>query len=255
MIDLHAHILPGIDDGSQSLEMSLEMARIAVAAGVKRMAATPHCNLPDNGRPNYAGPELTRRLEALRQALQAADIPLELCAGAEVFATTELPRLLREGRLPTLNGSRYLLVEFSFEEDVDFVGFTLEMLLEEGYRPLVAHPERYGFIIRDPELAFQLNEMGCCLQVNRGSLTGRFGQRVERTAWALVEHQLAACVASDCHRSQFRTPHLADVRELLAEEFGPGCPGLLLEENPRRILAGEPVTGLRPYGFQRRWGR
>lgn len=254
MIDLHAHILPGIDDGSQSLEMSLEMARIALDAGVRQMAATPHCNLPDNPHSNYDSPQFRKRLEQLRQALAQAELPLELFPGAEVFADENLPRLVRDRRLISLNDGPYLLVEFAFEEDVDFVTFILEMLLEEGYTPLVAHPERYGFVVRDPEFAWQLVHMGCCLQLNRGSLMGRFGSRVERTAWALAEHQLAVCVASDCHRSEFRTPYLADVREALEEAFGPECPRLLLEENPGRILAGRPVTGLRPFGFRSRRG-
>lgn len=254
MIDLHAHILPGIDDGAQSLEMALEMARIALAAGVRQMAATPHCNLPDSSRANYDGPELRRQLNDLRKALEQENLPLELYPGAEVFADEELPRLVRSRRLTSLNDGRYLLVEFGFEEDPDFVNFILEMLLEEGYTPLIAHPERYGFVIRNPELAYRYVSMGCCLQLNRGSLTGRFGPRPERTAWALVEHQLAACVASDCHRAEFRTPHLADAWEVLEEAYGPACPRLLLEENPRRILDSRPVTGLRPFGFRGRRG-
>lgn len=254
MIDLHAHILPGIDDGSQSLEMSLEMARIAAVSGVRHMAATPHCNLPDNPYDNYDSPSLRRRLEDLRQALDRENIPLTLYAGGEVFADEELPRLLRNRRLIPLNDGKYLLVEFSFEEDIDFVFFILETILEEGYIPLVAHPERYGYVVRDHNLAYEWVRMGCCLQANRGSVLGRFGSKVQQTVWALLEHQLISCVASDCHRSEFRTPHMADVADALGEEFGRVCPQLLLEDNPRRILESRPVTGLRPYGFQSRRG-
>ncbi len=253
MIDLHAHILPGVDDGSQSLEMSLEMARIAVASGVQHMALTPHCNLPDNFRTNYDNSELRQRMDALQLALERENIPLELYSGCEVFSTEETPLLLRQKKLLPLNDGSYLLVEFDFGEDLNFVSFILEAILDEGYIPLIAHPERYRFVIRDPGLTYEWVRMGCALQVNRGSILGRFGRPVQDTAWQLLEHQVVACVATDCHRSEFRTPHMADVADALGEAFGSGCLRLLLEDNPSRILQSQPVAGLQPRPFRRRF--
>lgn len=252
MIDLHAHMLPGVDDGSQSLEMSLEMARIAVASGVRHMALTPHCNLPGNPRTNYDSPELREWMDALQLALERENIPLELYAGCEVFSTEETPLLLRRKQLISLNDGSYLLVEFDFGEDVNFVSYILEAILDEGYIPLIAHPERYRFVVRDPGLTYEWVRMGCALQVNRGSLLGRFGESIQDTAWRLLEHQVVACVATDCHRSTFRTPHMADVKEALEEAFGPACPRLLLEDNPARILQSQPIVGLQPTPFRRR---
>ncbi|MCD7945619.1 MAG: hypothetical protein LUF81_03275 [Clostridiales bacterium] len=252
MIDLHAHILPGVDDGSQSLEMSLEMARLAVASGVQHMALTPHCNLPDNARTNYDTPELRARMDQLQLALERESIPLELYTGCEVFSTEETPLLLRRKKLISLNDGKYLLVEFGFGEDVDFVFFILEAILDEGYIPLVAHPERYHFVVHDPSLTYEWVRMGCALQVNRGSVLGRFGKSVRDTAWSLLDHQVVACVATDCHRSEFRTPHMTDVKDALGEAYGPECPRLLLEDNPARILQSQPVAGLRPVPFRRR---
>lgn len=251
MIDLHAHILPGVDDGSQSLEMSLEMARIAADSGVRHMALTPHCNLPDNPRTNYDSSELRERMDQLQLAVEREGIPLELYAGCEVYSTDEIPLLLRRKKLVSLNDGKYLLVEFGFGEDVDFVFFILEAILDEGYIPLVAHPERYHFVMRDPGLTYEWVRMGCALQVNRGSILGRFGRRVHDTAWRLLNHQVVACVATDCHRSGFRTPHMADVRDTLGEAYGSACPRLLLEDNPARILESQPVTGLQPTPFRR----
>ena len=115
MIDLHCHILPGVDDGAASDEESLAMARLAVESGVTAIAATPHCNLPGGPR-NYVDAALRDRFLHLARLLVREEIPLRLYTGAEVYATPEVPALLRDRRLLTLGGSRYLLVEFGFDE-------------------------------------------------------------------------------------------------------------------------------------------
>lgn len=115
MIDLHCHILPGVDDGSADEEESCAMARLAVESGVTDIAATPHCNAPDPFY-NYADSALHARFARLRQRLEREQIPLRIHEGMEVFTTPELPRLLDEGRLLTLGGTRYLLIEFAFGE-------------------------------------------------------------------------------------------------------------------------------------------
>lgn len=112
MVDIHCHILPGVDDGAPSMEDSLEMARMAADSGVTDIIATPHCNLPGNGPKNYRSASLRAAFSRLQQALDAEGIPLRIHPGAEVFCTPELPRLLDQRQLQTLGGSRYLLVEF-----------------------------------------------------------------------------------------------------------------------------------------------
>lgn len=245
MIDLHCHILPGIDDGSRNMEESLAMAKMAVESGVRAIAATPHCSIPDR-YDNYNGPELLERMELFKEYLQKEEIPLQVYPGMEVYATEELPELLKAGKLMTIAGSRYLLVEFGFHEDPEWVEILLETILNQNYVPLVAHPERYAFIRRNPGLAYRYVRMGCALQMNKASILGRFGQSVQELSMELLACRLITCVASDAHSNTVRTPHMKEVREYLDDTFGKGCGQLLLMDNPERILKNEEIVRLEP---------
>ena len=150
MIDLHCHILPGVDDGSPDAETSLSMARHAAESGVTAIAVTPHCNLPGFRR-NYRGPDYRRRLNDLRELLTQENIPLRLYSGAEVFADpSNIRTLIEQHELITLGGSRYLLVEFDFGLPGSVLLRTLEAIAQRGLVPVVAHPERYDAVQRDP---------------------------------------------------------------------------------------------------------
>ena len=248
MIDIHSHVLPGIDDGSRDMDMSLELLAMSADSGVEVLVTTPHCNIPDEFG-NYASPELERLFQRLLDARDEAGIPLKLCRGAEIFATPDLPDLLREGRAWTLNSTRYFLTEFSFDEDPDFCREILGECADLGFRPVIAHPERYYFLQNDPRIAFEWCTSGYALQINKGSLLGRFGREAQMAAELLIGHGLAACVASDAHHPVQRSTHMGEIAELLAEEFGEDYARLLLEENPARILRGKDLLGYEPIPF------
>ena len=249
MIDLHMHILPGADDGARDLEESLQMAEAAVRAGTSAAAATPHGNLPGL-RHNGWAEDCRRRLETLRQALAEREIRLRLVEGMEIYADGDVVEGLNTGRLITLNHTRYPLVEFDFEAEEEEIFCRMDSLLAAGYRPVLAHPERYRCVSWDPQCVYEWYRMGVVIQVNKGSLLGRFGRRVRAAANAILRHRLAALVASDAHGPLFRTPDLGEVRRLLDENFGDGCSPLLLEENPRRILEGRDVLWEEPIPFE-----
>lgn len=251
MIDLHCHILPGVDDGAASEEESCLMAQMALDSGVRTIAATPHFHPLNSSRPGSI-----RRLKEgflrLDQALRRLQLPLELRSGMEVFVTPETPRLLREGRLLTLGGSRYLLVEFGFEDSPAFAGRMLAQLREQGVVPVVAHPERYAFIQDEPERLFDWLEGGYVLQLNKGSFFGRFGRRAARTAHWCLREGCVHLIGSDAHSPYQRTTRLSDIHEYISEKTSQPLADLLLERNPARILADEPV---RPaMGVQRPFG-
>ena len=243
MIDLHSHILPELDDGSQSLRESLAMARMAVDSGITAMVATPHC-ADDRSWETHEAWQL------LRQALAENEIPLKLFPGMEIFGTPDTVRMLREGKLFTLNGSRYPLIEFSFRSDGEEETAILRSVCKAGFRPVVAHPERYGYVQHDPCLINRWYRMGCLFQVNRGSLLGRFGSRARETAWELVNRGFATVVASDAHSPRMRTPWMADVQQLLTEEISPQCARVLLKENPKKILKDEEIPPVVPEWFE-----
>ena len=243
MIDLHSHILPQLDDGARDLEESLEMARLAVESGVSHMVATPHC-MEGGAR------TVTAAVSYLQQALQTLQIPLSVLPGMELFGTQDTARLLREGRLLTLNGSRYPLIEFDFEGSGQEQTLILEQVLREGYRPVVAHPERYSYIQRQPRLLNDWVRMGCLLQINKGSLTGRFGHTPRELAMALAERGFATLVASDAHSARYRTPWMYDAWQTLARQISPLAAECLLLENPRRILNDAPIRFQEPDWFE-----
>lgn len=178
MVDIHCHILPGVDDGSPSMEDSLEMARMAADSGVTDIIATPHCNLPGNGPKNYRSASLRAAFSRLQQALDAEGIPLRIHPGAEVFCTPELPRLLDQRQLQTLGGSRYLLVEFYFDESAEFMEQCFRDIRHRGLVPVAAHPERYNAVQRDPARLEGWFRRGIVIQLNKGSVLGRLGRRV-----------------------------------------------------------------------------
>lgn len=167
MIDLHTHILPGVDDGAPDLETSVLMAAVAAESGVTHLVATPHSN-QRGAFENYASPALQVRFDCLRAAVREAGIPLELSLGMEIFGTGDVPKLLREGRLLTINGGRYLLIEFGFHEDPLRIERLLDELLAAGYWPVVAHPERYYGLQRMPNYLYDWVNRGVVLQVNKG---------------------------------------------------------------------------------------
>ena len=248
MIDLHTHVLPGIDDGSMSMDMSLDMLSIASDSGVDVLVTTPHGNIPGE-YDNYVDEELTRLWDILNEEKERAGIPIRLCRGMEIFATPDLPELLEEKRVWTLNGTSYFLTEFAFDEDPDFCWDVLSDCENLGYHPIIAHPERYFFVQEDPMIAYEWCTAGYGLQVNKGSLLGRFGEGPLRTAERLMDHGLVACVASDAHRPHRRSTFMGEIRSYLSEMYGENCMRLLLEENPARILRGEEMLGYEPIPF------
>ena len=241
MIDIHAHILPGLDDGARDYETAIIMGKTAADNGVTDIIATPHAN--QRGRyENYASEALNNRLTVLSAALRHAEIPVTLHLGMEVFGTPDVPELLQKGKVFTLAGSRYLLVEFAFRESPLFMEDLLHRLLAEGVLPVVAHPERYRALQDMPEIMENWAAEGFALQINKGSLTGSFGHSARRTAYRMLEHDLASLIASDAHGADRRTTDLSSVEEFITMEFSHQRAERLLVDNPRRILADQPLA-------------
>lgn len=249
MIDIHIHILPGLDDGAESWEEALEMAEMTVESGVRVIAATPHANLPGQVRSREAE-VCQEQLDTFRRLLKKEKIPLTVCRGMELFHSENLAEHLKRKRLWTLNGTRYSLVEFAPDTEAYVVYQIIIRLQNTGFWPVIAHPERYLCIQRVPAHAYEWYQMGAVLQIDQGSVLGRFGNETEDAARLLVRHRLAGAAASDAHRSYTRAPRLSQLWEILADEYGKDCPALLLRENPARILQGKPVFRRQPLPFE-----
>jgi protein-tyrosine phosphatase len=241
MIDIHCHILHDIDDGAANLEEALTMAKMAVASGVTDMIATPHFR----GELGYLEllHEIKRRHWELSQALERWGVPLQLHIGAEILCLNETPELARRRKLPTLAGTNYVLTEFFFDEDFLYMDNILSGIAENGYVPVVAHPERYGAIQYDPMLTERWVEAGYVLQINKGSILGSLGKGAEEAAHALLELGNAHLFASDGHSSYSRTPHMGRLQRWMEEYCDMHTAEIFLEENPRRVLRNLPMLG------------
>lgn len=228
--DLHTHILPGVDDGAPTMEYALQMLGNAVASDVEMLAVTPHFNV------SY-GPEAVQGLQTRFARLQQAakNLPVQLVLGAEVRMCEDRLRFECQTKLPTINGSRYLLTEFSTSTEADVFENVLQGLLDNGYIPLVAHPERYMAVCRDPRIVMPWLDMGCHLQITGRSVLGEYGKTIRQTATFLLKNDLVACVASDAHGINRRSNFLLDVCDHLAVQYSKQYAGCLLYENPVRI--------------------
>lgn len=240
MIDIHAHILPGMDDGAEDLQDALEMAKIAVENGITVMVATPHCNIP-GVYDNYFDRRFADIYKRVRSALEDHEIPLKLLPGMEVFATPDLPELLEQRKILTINGSKYLLVEFSFEEDLQYVESILDSILGAGLRPIVAHAERYECVQKNLFVLEKWKKRGILIQVNKGSLTGRFGKFSYNAAHSMMQKRQVDVIASDCHSPHYRTPVMMDVYDSLQKKYPKEYLEILFNENPRRICSNQDV--------------
>ena len=248
MIDIHAHILPGLDDGAQDMESALAMVELASESGVTAIAATSHSNWR-GVYTNYWDEGLRRDFMNFQKALSAAEIAVTIFPGMEIFGTPDVPELLRESKLITLAHSRYPLIEFPFQDYGQQATQVLADVTAMGYRPVVAHPERYRYTQEYPHLLNHWVDMGCLLQVNKGSLMGRFGRAAEMLSLSLVDRGFAAFVASDAHSPVARTTWLMDVRNFLSEEYSEDLARLLLEDNPKKLLEDADIDMEEPEWF------
>ncbi len=240
MIDIHCHILPDFDDGAADLAEALSMARTAVNSGVTGIVATPHFRGEEGSLSQL--PRLMSRFERLRDALAQAQIPLKLWPGGEILCLPQTPRMARQGQLPTLGNTNYLLCEFYFNESAVYMDEMLRTLSGYGYRIVVAHPERYDAIQRDSRLAEQWFRQGYVLQLNKGSLLGAFGPKVQQTAARMLESGLVHLFASDGHGTERRTTDMRALRQRLVERCPAPYVRVLLEENPRRLVQGQDMV-------------
>lgn len=242
MTDIHCHILPASDDGADTMDDALAMARAAADSGVTAILATPHCNLPGAVEKNYISLDLRDRFVALCLAVRQAGIPLSILPGAEVLCTPDLQELLNQKKLLTLAGTRYLLIEFIFDEPLSFINDRIAVVRANGLTPVIAHPERYDAVQQTPHAVEDWREQGCVLQLNKDSILGMLGHRAERTAHWLLGRGFAHAAASDAHDPAVRTTPMDELRIFLSQAYAPAYAELLLDRNPSRILNGLPVS-------------
>ena len=233
MIDLHSHILPGIDDGAKDLDMALEMARIAVADGIHTMACTPHI-YPGMYMNDATG--IGQAREKLQAALDERGIALKLVLGADAHLVPELLDGLRAGRVPTLNGSRYLLLEPSHTTPPPRFEESVFNLVAAGYTPVITHPERLTWVETHYPVFVRLIAQGAWIQVTAGALTGMFGKRAKYWADKFLIDGHTHILATDAHSTGRRLPQLTPALEVVERLIGAQERAQLVLHRPQAIL-------------------
>lgn len=245
MIDIHNHILPGLDDGAGDIYDTIEMAHIAVDSGITAIVATPHCNIPGLYE-NYFDRVYKATYMKAVNALKQENIPLRLLPGMEIFATEDIVDLIKMKKVITLNKSRYILIEFDFNEDPEYADMILQQVRELGLIPVVAHVERYEFIQQSPGIVYKWQEKGYCIQINKSSFLGKFGYIAQKTAYLLLDRGVATVIASDAHTPYRRTPYLLEAYEELLYDYPKEYLSVLLKKNPYRICKNKEIIPLNP---------
>jgi protein-tyrosine phosphatase len=235
MIDIHCHLLPNLDDGAESLEMSFAMAEMAIADGVTHIIATPHAS------PNH--PFLPDRIQEYKEVLQARfEGRLILGTGCDFHLSFEnLQEIKLDSARFTLNQKNYLLVEFADFSIPPSMDQALHELQLAGIQPIITHPERNPLIRTKPERLFQWLRQGCYVQVTAGSLLGKFGHAAQEMAQKWLDQDAVHFVASDAHNITSRPLRLKEAFDFVAKRKGENVANALLTDNPRAVFDGLPL--------------
>lgn len=243
MIDLHCHILPGIDDGSRSLDMSLEMARMAVDDGITMTACTPHI-YPGLYMNDTEG--ITAARDQLQREFDDRGIPLQLTIGADVHLVPGLLDGLRAGKVPTLHGTRYLLLEPSHHVAPPHFQDSVFRLVAEGYVPVITHPERLTWVEDHYPVFADLVRQGAWMQLTAASLTGVFGARAKYWSERFLDDGLTHILATDAHSSGRRSPIMSKARAIAERMLGREEAELLVRGRQECMLRNDLPSAVPP---------
>lgn len=239
LIDLHCHLLPGVDDGSKDLDMSLGMARVAVQQGISHIVLTPHHM--DGTYVNHKS-DVLAKTTAFQQALTAAEIPLTVFAGQEVHLTGDLMKALDTDDILFLDANeRYLLLELPHSEVPAYTREIIFALQTRGIVPVIAHPERNHGFQTDPDKLYDFMQMGCLTQLTASSYVGVFGDSVEKLTAKIINAGMGITFASDAHNFKGRRFLMADAYAKLADQAGAET-AARFKSNAKAIINGDDIA-------------
>ncbi len=219
MIDLHSHIVYDVDDGSETIEQSIEILKRAEKAGFTKIILTPHYMEDYYEVPSY---EIAKKIEILKEKCKEEQIDIELEQGNEIYITNRMVSLLEDKEASSINQSRYVLFELPMNDEPANLLEVIYQLIENKKIPIIAHPERYAYIQKDPNRLLELIEQGVLFQTNYGSLAGQYGKEIQKTAKLLIEHNFIHFLGSDVHHEGYiyeKVPEIkAELRKIISSE-------------------------------------
>lgn len=244
MIDLHSHIIYNVDDGSRDEKMSLDMLHIAEEEEIKAIVATPHYICGAN---RYNPETLKRRFNALKNLIEKHNINVDLYLGNEILMDEYMISHLTQGKCLTLADSDYVLIEMP---SIGFPRYTenvIYSLTDRGYKVIIAHPERYREVIKDPNILIKYVKMGCYLQVNTSSIVGLFGEKVQNCAQTLIKNNFIHLVSTDSHTNGKRSPRYKESYVSVKFWVGEEKADELYFNNTEKVLKNEDISINVPY--------
>ncbi|MCR4815368.1 MAG: protein-tyrosine-phosphatase [Lachnospiraceae bacterium] len=215
-VDMHCHILPGIDDGSQSMKTTIKMLRIAAQCGTTHMVATPHFK---KGHHNASPETIKHLIEEVQGIAAEKNIDVKIFPGNEIMFFSDLEEAFDAHRIQTMNGTEYLLVEFYPDEDFARIRRGMETVQSLGLHPVLAHVERFLALRKDIGLVEELKDMGCLIQTNASSVTGGQGFKTKQFVKKLLKNEIIDLVGTDAHHYETRTPEMGKCAEYLYKKF------------------------------------
>ncbi len=239
IIDIHSHIIVGLDDGAPNIDVAIDMLRIAEKDDITKIIATPHYI---HGIWKNNAFLVYRKLKELKKRIEQENINIQLFPGNEVFISLEVPELIKEGMVCTLNNSSYVLLELPIINIPEYTKDVIFQLKVNGYTPIIAHPERNCEIAENPNLLWDFIDRGALSQINATSLTGVYGSRTKEAAFTLLRHGMVHFVASDAHNCKGRAFYLSKSRKIVEAEIGKDITNLVFEVNGHRVLCDMVIT-------------
>ena len=234
LIDVHSHILPGIDDGSRNMEQSLNMLKIAAEEGIGTVIATPH-NMPGKGKASRG--KVLEFIEDLQRRSQREGLPVNLLPGCELFYREEAKELLEREKILTLNGSGCVLVEFDVLAEKQYIVNAVREILCLGFTPVAAHVERYASLMQKDFFGIEeLRRLGCLIQVNADSVAGNPGSALKKQIKRLLKEQLVDFIGTDAHSDGRRAPRMQECIAMLQKWCPSSYVKALVCENAKEYL-------------------
>ncbi len=238
MIDFHTHIIPAIDDGVKTIDDTIEVIKEAKKAGFTAIISTSHYL-----EGNYEAREEQRKeyIKQIKSKLYEKNSEIEIYLGSEIYISYNMLQLIKEKKASTINNSRYVLFELPRNDNVIYLKQIVNQLLEEQYIPIIAHPERYSYVQKNPNMLLELIEKGVLIQSNYGSFIGKYGKHAKKTVKILLKHNMIHFLGSDVHRPKAIYINISKAIEEIKKIIGSEKFKQITEENPKLVLDDKTI--------------